>query len=682
VRLLHLAATPHPAGNRIDLSWTNPSPAQFPGVRVVGRLDTHPLTPDDGRKVAEGSGLTSAVDDGLRDGTVYYYALFPFAGSPPAFDVDPHNRVSAMATGANDLAGLMYDLLPAIYRRYDASLTPPAAPGGCLAPADAERGVLRRFLDLPGSQLDQLLSFARSTLDLGDPDRVDPNLLPLLAAWIGWRTDFGLPVASQRGEIRFAPRLYQAVGIVPAVEATVKRITGWESRTKEFVHNVARTNQPERLNLWSATRPQGGGAWGTPQLASVNFVYEGRPAAVREADGSSLVVYHVKRPSAGWDLWAKRLVAGQWQPSGPLVAQPGIDKHPTAALQGARLWLFWEHVDPEQAPANRRWQVQFRTRTGGTWSPTAVFVDDGTERRLPAATVDGSGGLWLFWLQRGDAGWQVAYNRHDGTDWQLATPALLPLDGGADPRVEDDLFAIAPPGTARKVWLFWARHDPGGPAGQTRWTVAFRAKQGLDPKATDWSPVQALAKPAPGGDHDREPAALAAGANLELFWSSTRGGGWSVFRAAVDGSALTVGAPEQVTDAPYAERAPLPVDGGAAGTVLAYRSNASVVRTSQTYGAMRMLDARFAGATTVDTRDKAKLALRGAFEDFLTYTYDAGEGGVRTNDDRIARDTIGLYLTVPAIDQQQVDAAVDRLAGVLTEFLPVSDRAVFIREAP
>ena len=35
------------------------------------------------------------------------------------------------------------------------------------------------------------------------------------------------------------------------VEATVKRIIGWESRTKEFAHNVFLSNRPERLNAFN-----------------------------------------------------------------------------------------------------------------------------------------------------------------------------------------------------------------------------------------------------------------------------------------------------------------------------------------------------------------------------------------------------------------------------------------------
>jgi hypothetical protein len=115
-----------------------------------------------------------------------------------------------------------------------------------------------------------------------------------------------------------------------------------------------------------------------------------------------------------------------------------------------------------------------------------------------------------------------------------------------------------------------------------------------------------------------------------------------------------------------------------AGTLLAYRSNESLAYTSAVNGATQTLDTRYGGATTADTRNAAKLAMRGKFEEFQTYTYDAGENGLRTNDDRIARDTIGLFLTPDTADPAQIKALVSRLANVLAEFMPVTDRAVFI----
>ena len=673
MRLQNITILPHSNGNRIDLSWTNPNPSGFPGVRVVRREGTHPTTPDDGVMVADAMGLLSASDLGLKGETVYYYRLFPYQGNPPQYEGDLHNRGSAMATAPYDFAGQMYALLPALYHRYDEAAGPTS--DSAVAPADRAKGQLQRFLDLPGSQFDQIYSFARAVLDFYNLDRVEGTLLPLLAQWIGWHTNYGLEVGAQRNEIRFASYLYQTVGLIPTVEATVKRITNWESRTKEFVHNVARTNQPERLNLWSMLRPPAGN-FSAPALASVNFVYDGRPAAVRESDGSISFFYHTYRRH-GWDIWTKGFAAGEWQPSAPVVDQPGLDKHPVAALQGTLLWLFWENYDPSQAPSDRKWRINFRTLAAGVWSDSAIFGDAATARRSPAAVVDNAGGLWLFWLEKTPAGWAVKYNRNDGANW-LPAAVAFPLDGTQDPRVEADLFVLFHPTSAsQRLWLFWARHEAGGPAAQSRWTIAYRIKQSLDPALSDWSPVRLLPKSAPD-NHDREPSPiLAAGGNIELFWSSSRNGGWTLFNATLDIVAFNWSAAQQLTNTPFANRAPLAVDTGA-GTLLAFRSNESLTYSSTVYGATQTLDPRYGGATTADTRNAAKMGLRGKFEDFQTYTYDAGQNGVRSNDDRIARDTFGLYLAPDINDPVQIKAIVSRLANVLPEFIPISERAVFI----
>jgi hypothetical protein len=690
MQLSKITARAHADGNGIDLSWTNPDPAGFPGVRVVRREGTHAVNPNnEGTVVAHGTGFLSWADRGLKGETVYYYSLFPFHGSPPEYDIDPRNRASAMATAPYDFAGQMYALLPAVYHRYDQVRQ--SASGAALAPADQDKGPLRRFLDLPGAQFDQIYSLARAALGLHELDRAPGNLLPLLAQWIGWRTDYSLEVGEQRNEIRFAPQIYQTIGLVPTVEATVKRITGWESRTKEFVHNVARTNHPERLNLWSMVRSAGGN-FGTAELASLNAVYEGRPSAVRETDGTISLFYHTHR-RRGWNIWTKRFVGGQWQPSAPVVDQPSLDKNPSAAVQGGRLWLFWENYDQTQPNADRKWRINFRTRVRDVasakdvWSPISVFGDSATERRSPTAVMDNAGGLWLFWLEQTAMGWGVKYNRHDGNDW-LASPVALPLDAGNDLRVERDLYVLFHPTSVnQRFWLFWARQDAGGPSGQSRWTIQYRIKQGLNPTAADWSAVRTLPKATPDNrEHDREPCAILVGNNIELFWSSTRAGGWTLWNAILDTGTFNWSATHQLVATPYSNRAPLAIQ-APTGTLLAYRSNESLPHVSSVYGATRTLDARYGGTTTVDTRNTTKLALRGTFEDFQTYTCDSGQNGVRSNDDRIARDTIGIYLTSNPNDptrnnRAQIAATTKRLASVLGEFLPITERAVFIPPPP
>jgi hypothetical protein len=669
LRLLDITALAHFSGNRIDLTWSNPDPAQFPGIRVVRREGAYPTGPQDGVLVLDATGATAAADRGLRAETVYYYALYPYSGSPPQYDDDPHNRVSAMATGQYGFAARMYQLLPSIYRRYDAQQLPP--PGSGVAPQDLSRGVLQRYLDLPGGQLDQFFSLARAALELHDVNTLEGVLLPLLAQWIGWRTDYALPVDAQRNEIRFAPQLYRTTGTITALDATVDRITGWPVQTKEYMHNVARTNQPERLNLWAVSR-DATGTWGTAALASVNFAYDGRPGHVTDQDGSELFLFHTYRPH-GWDIWAKRLVSGQWQPSEPVVDRPGADKYPSVALLGSTLWLFWNSYDA----AAGQWRIWYQTRTGGAWTAGQWYGDTTTERRNPAVVADGTGGIWLFWREWAAGRWQVRFNRNDGTNWQLSPDGTMPQDGGQPVDVDDDLIAVINPSPAGTLWLFWSRHDPAS-AGQTRWSIACRVKKALDPTVADWSVVQVLPKSSPDV-HDREPAPLpAANGNLELFWATTRGGGWSIGHAQLDTTALTWSTPDFIAPGPYSQRAPLAIgtgSGSTAGTLLTYRTNQSLAYQSPLAGAEQTLDDRYAGTTTVRTTDAAKLALRGAFEDFQAYTY---QGGALTDADRITRGTIGLFVTPGTSDPTAIAAAVSRLQAVLPEFMPVTARAVVI----
>jgi hypothetical protein len=104
-----------------------------------------------------------------------------------------------------------------------------------------------------------------------------------------------------------------------------------------------------------------------------------------------------------------------------------------------------------------------------------------------------------------------------------------------------------------------------------------------------------------------------------------------------------------------------------------YRSNASIHHRSA-----HTLDERYAGTTTVDTRNTAKLALIGTFDDFQTYTNDAGHNGARTDVNRIGLDTVGLFPEPATTDPDQMRASISRLRGVLTEFIPIAARAVIV----
>ncbi len=659
--LQQIKAIPHPAGNRLLVQWKNPAPNPYDGVRVIRREETHPMTPIEGTFVADVEGWETVEDRDLKGETVYYYTLFPYRVDPLRYYFDPRNRTAAMTTAPYNTAGQMYDLLPGIYHRYD-----------------TESGQLRHFLDLPGEQFDQLYSFATALLNAYNLERVDGRLLPLLAEWIGWQTNYRLEIAKQRNEIRYAPYLYQAMGLIPTLEATVKRILGWESRTKEFVHNVFRSNCPERLNIWLRQR-NSSGEWSQPtKPLSLDFAYEGRPSAVRDREGKLWLFYHTLKQNR-WEIWYKTYTPDeQWLPSQSLNNNRSIEKSPTAVLQGERLWVFWSNY----VEAENRWQINYRTRTDAGWSIVQPLINDGQDRRQPWAVTDASNGLWLFWIESIDEKQQLKYNRHDGTNWQLADAATFPLASGQAPRAVNDVFVLVhPTNTTQSLWVFWARQEPAGTVPQTRWQIAYRVKQGLDPTVTsDWSEVRTLPWAEVGND-DREPSALVHDdGNIELFWSSTRNGSWSIWQTVLDVLTHTWGTAEPITTGPYSQHAPLCIL-DPASTLLIYRSNQSLTYSSQIYGATETTDFRYAGCTTVDTRNLTKLNLREQFDDFQTYTTVVTPKEIpKSSEDWYAwyarRDTVGLYLTpnltsTAADDPILLQRNLDLLKNILPQFRPI-----------
>jgi phage tail-like protein len=661
VPLLAITATAVPGQRRIVLGWDYPPGSGAAGVRVMRARGTHPLSPGDGTEVADGLGITNAVDDHLEDGVVYYYSLFPFSGSPRVYELDRRNRTAALASGPSGVADQMVALLPRIYRRYDTFL--PSAPSN---PADAQKGQLRRFLELPAQQLELFASVLASLGDAHDPWRVDGRLLPALAAWLGWRTDFTLELSAQRQEVRSAPAVYQTVGIIPTVEATVKRLVGSESRSKEMVHNVLCTNRPERLNLWSKTRTAGTWTSSTAPF-SLDAAFDGRPALALAADGTLWLFYQVVEGDRS-TIWTKQraaLAGATFTPSRPLVYRDGVDREPTAAAQGTRLWVIWSVFEPAQG----RWSLEGRILDGNLESVATLPGDAAAERRLPALVTDATGGLWLFWMERSSAlgPWTVKFNRHDGAAWDAPAAHTLVGTGG----VEADLHAFFE-ATSGTLKLYWARREPiAAPTNALRWRLFSMAKPGLDPTVNDWSAVTAIADAPPGDHDDREPFAIAPPGGTEVLFSSNRGGSFAVW------SLPPGGPPGVVSEPPFTERAPSAFVEGS-DTLVVCRSNRGVAYRSAVYAATETVDLRYAGGTSASTRDTVKLGLRRSFGDFQTYTYDTGPGGSRRNGDWYARDSVGLYLTPPSTVASEVLATLRRLLQGLPAFMPATARAVLI----
>lgn len=675
LRLQSIKISPHVSGNRIELMWQYPEGADYTAVRVVRGESTYPVAPDEGVVVDEGEGLWQVSDSPLKAETFYYYTLFPYKNDPPEYVFERRNRASAMATGPYGMAETMYALLPFIYHRYDSKLPEP----GSVSAEDENKGELRRFIDVPAGLLDQFYSYAKGVKHLQTVQHSPGALLPLLAQWIAWNTDTFLEIAQQRNEIRNAPAVYKAVGLMPVVNATVKRISGWDSRIKEFVYNVCLTNGPERLNVWWQTSPDGSDWSLAAELLSLDYAFEGAPSLW--LDGNQLWFFYHTQRNGQWDIWFKTadVTTGEWVPSKRFTKRAMIDKQPSIARAQETFWVFWAGSQSDHGPHG----IYYRTSVADGWEKEiAAFEHNTSHSQSPrAVTIDDR--VWLFWMDKRHKGWQLRYARHDGA-W--AAPVDFPLDGGNDPIVETDLFAVfQPPPGAPRLFVFWSRRTLNA-SGEQRWEIVYRVKTNVNVDASGWSNVRQLPAPPAAAYHDREPFAFINGSGeLECYWSSNQGdGGWKIRRATMTAfdadlvaGADTWSAASQVSQGLYNHRNPCVLVVGA-GRWLMMRSNEQLIRRSRLYRATDSVDERYAGSTLLDTRNLDKIQLRESYDDFQTYTFDTGTNNKRDNGDWYGRDTIGVYLDNEILDEDAVQHSVDRLAPVVEEFMPLTDRAVYV----
>ena len=369
MEIRNFTAESNPRGSRIDLSWVTPSLAEFPGlrgVRILRSESTHPTTGDTIvlDDTAPVPGATGAfADTGLKENTVYYYSVFAYDQggnqSTPAL-------ASAFATTSYQTGELLYDYLPALYSRFDTVAPPNLAE---LDQEDRTRGQLRRLTEIFGLQFDLMRSYAAGMRDFSDLYRVDGSLVPLLADWVGWQTDFTLPISKQRNEVRYAPHFHRTTGIAANLRATLNRLTTWDAQVKEFVHNVFMTNSPEQLFIQETERH--GSNWpDKPQagLVTLDVAYEGRPAVVRARDGRLLLFYHTrqsvpKRASGPapdqWHLWQKTYDQAAWLPARRLTFDSDANKYPAVVeTADGNLWVFWASYGTKAGNTTKKIKLQ------------------------------------------------------------------------------------------------------------------------------------------------------------------------------------------------------------------------------------------------------------------------------------------------------------------------------------
>lgn len=212
------------AGRDVEVLRRTRTTETGPDGRVSGR---HETVLDPG---PDGAGLTAR--------TTYYYELVIGADASTA----GRPRAIATPTAAFGSGRLLYEQLPAVYRRHDVVSARGSRAAGAVPEAAPDNGQLRRFLDVFGAGVDHLRGRADGLRDLRDVDNVDARLLPHLAAWLGWNLSRDLPIPQQRHEVRYAAHLYRITGTLPGCTVWGKRLTGWDVEVREMWRNVFVTN--------------------------------------------------------------------------------------------------------------------------------------------------------------------------------------------------------------------------------------------------------------------------------------------------------------------------------------------------------------------------------------------------------------------------------------------------------
>jgi len=487
------------------------------------------------------------TDDGITTPGVRYYTLFV----PDLSQLSGFQTATAMALAASDFdsPARLYGLLPP-YHRY-ADEPDPAARG---------KGQLRRFLIPFGLATDATRSSAEELRNEVDPDAARLDLLPHLARQIGWEPDVAATGLQQRHDIRYAPALFSTVGTRTNLATLVNRVVGWQHRVKEFVNNIFLTNAPEAESLWELWEIRySAGTWTKSIPVTVTTNVDAHPAAAFDA-ATTLWLFWQSDRNGRREIWRQRLggvdPAPQLARTGAPDDTPGfsaVEESPSAVWAANRIWVFWS------SDRSGRWEIWTRTFSGSTVGSTPVqLTDHPAPDRHPAALYDpaGTGRIWLFWdsSRRGPTDiWSRVYDIATQAWGQAERLTQSPF------RDENPAAVIDPSG---KLWLFWTRDVAGRRElwCQTRvgttWQAATRLTTGEfrdeSPAALPWGTGvlllwhsnrngvwQIWGRRYEGGtwhpetlldsgvQGDKEPTGVVyTGGAVRIFWRSQRRAGW------------------------------------------------------------------------------------------------------------------------------------------------------------
>lgn len=224
-----------------------------------------------------------------------------------------------------------------------------------------------------------------------------------------------------------------------------------------------------------------------------------------------------------------------------LVHRHDLRHAPAEALPHLARWIGWEPDLTLDECAQRR-DIQMAPelfRTVGTLPNIRSLVSRITG--WPCRIKEFAGNVMMTNAPETIHLWELWRIDHDGAAW--APPAAVTVTDGYDGRPAAAVDA------GGDLWLFWHADRSGR-------REIWRRRPGVDPQPLP-AALGAPDETSTAVTVDEDPAAVAVGPRVWLFFSSNRGGNWDIWARPFDG--LPGGGAQRLTDHPAEDRRPAAV---------------------------------------------------------------------------------------------------------------------------
>ncbi len=505
--------TPTPGDSQISLTWTNPTDADFAGVKILRKIGSAPTGPTDGTVAYQGSG-TNQVDTGLTNGTTYYFRAFAYDAVPnysSGVTVSGTPAAGADITAPGDVSGLT-----ATVGDGQISLT-------WANPTDADFAgvkILRKTGSAPTGPTDGTVSYQGT-----GTSQVDTGLANGATYYYGAFAYDAVPNYSPGVTISAVPQA--ADGTAPSVSDSypgpdavqaplnpliVLTISDAGSGIEAGTVTIQVNNQLVYSGGGSLYESASGTCRRTGTRASYHYYYQ--PANPFDFDQRVTVLVNASDATGNamtplsYQFTTQMRSFGQNQ---PVSAAGDASGHPAVATDSqGNLWAAW-HAGAVNA---REIYVAKRTSQLPSWGTALRLTSVASDRCHPALAIGPDDALYLVWQDNRRGNWDIYVSvSADGSTWGDPIRVSDSNDVQANPVIAVDQASPA------HVYIAWER----GAAG-SRDIYLASCSTSFDSKTI----TQVTSDPA-----DQMEPALAVGSDntVYLLWTDQRNGSADLYGA-------------------------------------------------------------------------------------------------------------------------------------------------------